>query len=196
MNELCSTAPDYVFIDTILLAYRLGHVRYAEQKAAMIAAARTATDAISVLTTLDQLGVGKRSDLYTLVGKILSAPSYYRAQHSMVLGLRSAGQEPPSFLDNEQVLFLAEPVLTGKQQKLFYETYWWFSHNYQPSFCDPKRGHCIGVYATDPKDNASVVANFEDYLSRLMNHSSQRIRERYEDFPADIIMAILKRAFL
>ena len=196
MNELCSTAPDYMFIDCILLAYRLGRVRYPEQAKALMAAARTATDAISFLTTLNQLGVGKRSDLYTLVGEILAAPSYYRAQYRLMLGLRAEGQEAQSFLSNEQVLFLTEPMLTSKQQKLFFDTYWWFVRNYQDSFYDPKRGHCIGAYATDPKDNASVLANFEDYLSRLMNHSSQRIRERYEDFPADIIMAILKRAFL
>ena len=50
MNELCSTAPDYMFIDCILLAYRLGRVRYPEQAKALMAAARTATDAISFAT--------------------------------------------------------------------------------------------------------------------------------------------------
>ncbi len=196
MNELCSSAPDYLFIDCILLAYRLGRVRNLEQAKALMTAARTATDAISFLTTLNQLGVRKSSDLYSLVGEILAAPSYYRTQHRLMLGLRAEGQEAQSFLSNEQVLFLAEPVLTSKQQKLFFDTYWWFVHNYQDSFYDPKRGHCIGVYATDPKDNASVLANFEDYLSRLLNHSLQRVRERYRDFPADMVMAILKRAFL
>ncbi|MBP3829516.1 MAG: hypothetical protein ILA06_04315 [Bacteroidaceae bacterium] len=196
LNRLSSTAPDYVFVDTILLAYRLGLVRHGEQRDALTAAARTATDAISFLTTLDAHGIKRHSRLYTLVSEILAAPAYYRAQYPLMLGLRSEGQEAPSFLSGGQALSLPEPLFTAKQQKLFYETYWWFVRNYQDAFYDPKRGHCIGAYANDPKDNSSVLANFNDYLSRLMGHSSQQIRERYEGFPADIVMAILERAFL
>ena len=196
MNTLGSSAPDFRFIDTILLAYRLGHVCHDEQKTAMIAAARTATDAITYLTSLEQLGVRRNSQLFRLVGEILSALAYYRTQYPLMLGLRSDGQEAQSFLNNQQALSLAEPVFTGRQQKLFFDTYWWFVHNYQDAFYDPKRGHCIGVYATEPRDNASVLANFEEYLSRLMNHPAQHIRARYEGFPADIVMAIFRRAFL
>lgn len=196
MNSLSSTAPDYLFIDTILLAYRLGHVRYDEQRMALIAAARTATDTISFMTLLDNFGVRRQSRLHSLVGEIVVAPAYYRAMYPQMLGLRGEGQEAQSFLGNGQVLFLSEPLLSAKQQKLFFGTYWHFVRNYQDSFDDPKRGHCIGAYATYARDNASVLANFNDYLARLLNHTTQLVHKRYEGFPADIVMAVFERAFL
>lgn len=189
------TAPDFLFIDTVLLAYRLGRVRYDEQKIALIAAARAATDAVSFLTALENFGVGRRSQLYRFVGEILSTPASFRAQYPGALGLPWNGEPAESFLSNPRVLFLVEPVLTFKQQSLFYDTYWWFVHNHQASFYDPKKGQCIGKYATEPQDNASTLPRFEDYLFRLVNHTTQRIRTRFEGFPADIVCAILHRAF-
>lgn len=189
-------APDYLFIDAILLAYHLGAVRYEEQKVALWSAARRATDAFSFLTAMDMSGVGRRTQLYSQIGKFLSSPTYYRAQYKQVLGLHGEGEEAESFLDNPRVLSLLEPVLTSKQQKLFYDAYWWFSHNHQPMFTDLKKGRHVGVYATDPKDNASVMERFEAYLNYLQNHKTQKIRQQFEDLPADVVLAILKRAFL
>lgn len=190
------TAPDFLFIDAILLAYRLGRVRYEEQKASLLAAARAATDAITFLAALENFGVGRRTQLYRFVGEILSAPASFRAQYPGMIGLRREGEAAESFLGNLRVLFLVEPVLTGKQQELFYEAYWWFVRNHQASFFDPKKGLVIGVYATEPKNNASTLPRFEDYLFRLVNHTTQRIRTRFENFPADIVCAILHRAFV
>ena len=110
--------------------------------------------------------------------------------------MRKDGAPAESFLENMYVPFLLEAVLSLKQQKQFYEDYWWFVHNHQPEYFDPKKGKMIGAYATAPQDNASVLARFEDYLLRLVNHSAQQVRSRYEDFPLDIVLAILKRAFL
>ena len=191
-----TTAPDFLFIDVILLAYRLGYVRHPEQKVSLLSAARMATDAFSFLTAMEDVGIGRRSQLYGFAGKVLAAPAYYRAQYPKMLGLRREGEEAEGFLRNQLVLFLVEGVLTIKQQDVFYDAYWWFTHNHEPVFTDPKRGHCIGVYATDPQDNASTLERFEEFLLRQVNHKSKYIRERFEGFPADIVIAILRRAFL
>lgn len=191
-----TSAPDLVFVDAALLAYRLGHVQYAEQRTALLAAARVATDAISFMRVMEDSGVGRRSQLHDFVGKVLAAPAYYRAQYPLILGIRKDGEEAESFLKSKGVLPLVEGLLTIRQREAFYEAYWWFVHNHQPSFYDPRRGHCIGVWATDPQDNAATIARFDAYLQRLLNHKTQRVRERFYGFPADIVMAVLKRAFL
>lgn len=189
-------SPDYLFIDAILLAYRLGRIRHDEQKLALLAATRAAKDAIGFMTALENFGVERRTGLHTFVGEFLAAPSYYRAQYPRILGLRQEDTPAESFLGNMYVPYLAEAVLTTKQQKLFYDDYWWFVHNHQPDYYDLKKGKMIGAYATAPQDNASTLPRFEDFLRRKVNHSSQSIRSKYEDFPLDIVLAILKRAFL
>jgi len=191
-----STSPNFLFIDVILLAYRLGEVRHEEQKEVLLAAARSATDGMTFLSALENYGVGRQSRLYSLAGKVLAAPDYYRTQYARVLGLRSEGEQPESFLGNQRVLGLTEAVLTTKQQRTMFEAYWWFVHNHEATFVDPKRGHCIGAYATDPRDNVSTLERFESFLLRMQNHRAQRVRERYASFPVDIVIAILKRAFI
>ena len=191
-----SSSPDYLFIDVLLLAYRLGHVRHEEQRTALLAAARAAQDSMGYMIALENFGVGRQTQLHSFAGEFLAAPEYYRAQYPNILGFRGECEATESFLGSQRVLFLVEPVLTEKQQKLFFDTYWWFVHNHEASYYDKKKGYCLGIYATELKDNASVVARFESYLSRLVNHKTQRVRERYEGFPADIVMAVLKRSFL
>ena len=191
-----STAPDFLFIDPLLLAYRLGHVRFEQQKEALLAAARAAKDAMSYLYAVENFGVGRGSQLFTFLGQVLSAITYYRNKYPDVLGLRPDGAEPESFLDNIRVLNLVEPVLKPEQNKHFYDAYWWFSNHHQPTFFDAKKGRSIGIYSTDPKDNASVVPRFEEYINNLINHKTQRVRARFEGFPLDIVMALLQRAFL
>ena len=189
-------APDYLYIDALLLAYHLGKVRYEEQRVSLMNAMRTATDAITFLATLEGMGVGKRSKLNVFLCAYMASPAYYRAKYPLMLGLQRDGGVPEPFLRNQHVLFLCEPVLTATQRKLFYDTYWWFVHNHQPSFYNPKKGHCIGVYAIDPQDNDSTLARFEDYLYRLCNHKTQRVRDLFANFPTALVLAILKRAFL
>lgn len=196
MDERYNSTPDFIFIDTILLVYRLGYVRYEEQKFALIAAARAANDAISFLSAIDNFGIGKRTELYKKAGEILSAYSYYKASYPLILGLRHADETPESFVSSQRVLFLPEALLTKKQQQLFYDTYWWFVHNHQAVYSDPKKGRCIGVWATASKDNKETIPRFENYLLRLINHQNKTIRTKFENFPADIILMILKRAFL
>ena len=188
--------PDYRFIDAILFAYRMGYVRQEEQKAALLAAARAATDAITFMTALENFGVDRRSQLHSVVGKVLAAPDYYRAQYPQMLGLQREGEAAQPFLNNNLVLFLVEPVLTFKQKELLFDAYWWFVRNHNSSYYDTKKGQCIGVYSSESKDNAATVQRFEKYLSSLMNHPSKKVASLYEGFPADIVMAIYKRAFV
>ena len=190
------TTPDFLFIDAILLSYRLGRVRYEEQKVALLAAARAAKDAIGFMNALENFGVGRRSQLHRFIGEFLAAPSHFRTQYPSVLGLRRDGEKTESFLGNQRVLFFVEAVLTHKQQKVFYDTYWWFVHNHQTYYFDPQKGQMMGVYATVPQDNASTLARFETYILQLVQSQTKYVRLRYEGFPTDIVLAILKRAFL
>lgn len=191
-----STAPDFLFIDPLLLAYRLGHVRFEQQKEALLAAARAAKDAMSYMYAVENFGIGRGSQLFTFLGQVMSAITFYRRQYPTVLGLRNEGEEAESFLANIRVLNLVEPVLHPLQNKHFYDAYWWFSNNHQPTLFDAKKGRSIGIYSTDSKDNASVVPRFEEFISNQINHKSERVRARFEGFPLDIVMAILQRAFL
>ena len=185
-----------VLVDVILLAYRLGYMKHDEELSAMLAAARAADDAMGFLTALENFGVGRRSKLYAFASKILSAPAFYRTQYPLILGLRKEGEAAEPFLGSQRVPFLVEAILTKKQRTMFTEDYWWFVHNHQDFYLDKKNGRTIGAYAAAPQDNASVLARYEDHLMRLQNHSRKEVRERYETFPADFILAILKRAFL
>ncbi|MCR4993899.1 MAG: hypothetical protein K6A32_00725 [Bacteroidales bacterium] len=189
-------SPDLLFIDTIMLSYRLGWLRYEAQRQAMLKVAREATDPITYMSALERYGIGRKSTLHHFVGQILAAPAHYRSMYASALGIRAKDKEVPPFLANPLVLFLMEPLLGDKLQKTFFEGYWWFVNNHQPTFHDVRRGHFIGIYATDAKDNASTLERFEEYLIRMMNHSNQRIRARYENFPIDMAMPILRRAFL
>lgn len=188
--------PDFLLVDAILFTYRIGAVRYDEQKKVMLEEACTSMDAISFLNTLAQKGIGRNSRLARELGKFLSAPNYYRALYGSSLGIRSDGVAPEPFLGNQRAIFLVEPLLNSRQQKLFFNAYWWFVHNHQPFFNDVKRGRSIGVYATDPQDNASALERFDAYLLRQVHHQNKVIQKAYADFPADIVMAVLRRAFL
>lgn len=194
-NGETGTAPDFLFIDPLMLAYRLGQVRD-EHKAAMIVAARIATDAISYMKALENRGIGVRTKLHHFVGEVLAAPDFYRMEYPRILGLRREGEQAEPFLRSSLPLFLSEAVLTAAQRKVFYDAYWWFVHNHQPVFSDLKKGQCIGAWATDPKDNAAVIPRFENYMQRLAAHKTQRVRALFEGFPVDIVLAILRRAFL
>lgn len=191
-----SSAPDLLYIDALLLAYRLGQMRSGELRAAMLAAARSAKDSLGFMTALENFGVGRHSQLHTFVGNFLAAPSYYRAQYPAVIGLRREDEEPEPFLSSRRVLFLVEAVLTKEQQQLFFDAYWWFVHNHQETYHDTKKGWMIGAYASQPQDNASTLARFEDYLLRLVNHRNLRMRQRFANFPVDILLTIFRRAFL
>ena len=194
--SLSSSAPDLLFVDATLLAYRLGLLRHAEQQAALLAASRAATDAMTFMTAVENFGIMRGSQLHSIVGRFLAAPAYYRNQYRRMLGLRQQDEAVELFLSNPYVLYLVEGLLTPKQRKLFFDLYWWFVHNHQNDYVDPKKGHVVGAYATLPQDNASTLPRFEEYLSHLVNHHTKAVRERYEGFPADMVAAILKRAFL
>lgn len=194
-SQLTATAPDFLFIDTILICFRLGHIKNEEQKMAMWAAARAANDAISFLTALENFGVGRKSGLHHFAAQVLANPAFYRANYPRVIGLWFKGEAIESFLKSDRPILLMQAVLTHKQQELFYDSYWWFVHQHEPIFYDAKKGQQIGIYANEPKDNASTLDRFEHYLYNLVNHKTVRVRQRFEGFPADTVIAILKRSF-
>ncbi len=194
---MCASAvPDFKFIDTILIAYRLGHVRYEEQKAALLTAARAANDEMSFLTALESFGIGRRSKLYHCAEEILAAHAFYQNKYPAMLGLHPDGTEPETFLANIRVQFLSEPILTTKQQATFYNAYWWFVNQHRPLYHDPKKGLQPGIYANEPQDNDAALPRFEKYLMHLVEHPTKSVRQRYDGFPAEILLAILKRAFI
>ncbi len=189
-------APDYLFIDAILLAYRLGHVRHGESKAALLAAARAATDALTFLSALENFGVSRRSELHRFLGEFMAAPDHWRNLYPGALGIRHTGEAAEPLLSSGRVTFLVEPVLSARQQQLFYDAYWNFVRNHQPAYPERKRGLVIGSYANLPRDNASTLPRFCDYLRHLVSHPSQATRLSCEGFPVDIVCAILTRAYI
>ena len=194
--EVFGTPPDFRFVDTMVIAYRKGLMRQDEQREAFIAAARAATDGLSFLSALANFGVNRHSELYALVEKIQAAPAYYQSTQKHLLGLRLEGVTPRPFLQDEKVLFLVEPVLNSTQFKLFEKTFWQFSDQHRPVVMKPNGQHSIGLYVNEPRDNASVLPRFAAYLDHLMHHASQREQEQFEGFPADIVMALLWRAYM
>lgn len=188
--------PPFHLIDAIMLAYRLGYVRFDEQKQALLRAAKASTDTLSFMSEMEQFNLCKNNRLHQEMGRLLASISYYRKTNERSLGLRKEGMAPEPFLNNMYVMFLAEPVLTKKQQDTLYKVYWWFVHNHKPVFFHKQKGSCIGIYATEPQDNESTIRRFEDYIHRLEHHSTQRVRQPFEGFPTDIVLAILRRAFL
>ena len=111
------STPDLLYIDVLLLSYRLGRVRHGEERAALLAAAQAAQDSIGFMQALENFGITHGSRLHHLVGQFLAAPSYYRNHYSTILGIPEEGTARESFLSNVKVLYLVEPVLTDKQQK-------------------------------------------------------------------------------
>ena len=174
--EVFGTPPDFRFVDTMVIAYRKGLMRQDEQREAFIAAARAATDGLSFLSALANFGVNRHSVLYALVEKIQAAPAYYQSTQKHLLGLRLEGVTPRPFLPDEKVLL--------------------FSDQHRPVVMKPNGQHSIGLYVNEPRDNASVLPRFAAYLDHLMHHASQREQEQFEGFPADIVMALLWRAYM
>ena len=191
-----SNSTNLLFIDPLLLAFRQGLVRQDIQKSALLASARAASDAMTYMTALNNFGVSRGSRLFNFLGEFMASPAYYRNKYPKALGIRMEGEEPETFLISQQTFFLIDPVLTDRQQTLFAENYWWFVNNHKFTYTDKLKGQCVGVYQNEPKDNVSTLSRFEGYLQRLVNNSSQRVRERYEDFPTDIVIALLRRTFL
>ena len=185
-----------VFIDAILLAKRLGNLTHDEQKVALVAAARAATDALGFMRAAENFGISRNSRLHSFLGQMLAAPAYYRSQYPIVLGLRPDGTEAESFLSSQRVMFMVEGILTMKQYDAFQNAYQWFVNNHYSYFISRKSVKTIGLYSTEPKDNESTLQRFEEYMTQLINSKKVSVIKQFEAFPLDIVLAILKRAFL
>ena len=189
-------APDFLYLDAITLAYHLGLSRNDSHKTALIAAARAASDAITFMNALMNFGIHHGSRLHHQISTFISAPTFYRERYHGIIGLPPHGDHEPSFFDSQKVLYYCEPFLTSEQRQTLYDDYWWFIHNHEAQYYDKKKGTVIGAYATEPRDNASMVTRFEEYLHHRVFHKTQRISKHYEHFPADIIVAVLRRTFV
>ena len=85
------------------------------------------------------------------------------------------------------------PVLPNDKKilKQFQIDLKWFQDNYQNSYYDDKKGKIEGMYFKNPKDNASVIANFERVLNgKLNNHKAPWLKDIY--CKIDIIVVINK----
>ncbi len=85
------------------------------------------------------------------------------------------------------------PVLPNDKKilKQFQIDLKWFQDNYQNSYYDDKKGEIEGMYFKNPKDNISVIANFERVLNgKLNNHKAPWLKDIYGKI--DIIVVINK----
>ena len=185
----------FPYIDIMLIGYRLGHLPVPEQRQAALAAVREANDEFSYLKALNSFGLWHTSKFCVFASHALADIDYYRLKYKGMIGLHADGDEVETFLGNNKVLFLVEPLLTNKQKDSFYDVYWWFVRNHKPVVANGKKGLKIGAYSTEPKDNASTLEQFHELLLNKANARSKAVRERYGQLPIDYIMAILKRAF-
>lgn len=72
----------------------------------------------------------------------------------------------------------------------------WFQHNYQNTYFDEKRGQTEGIYRNNPKDNASVIENFERVLKgKLNNPKAPWLRDVYNKIDINIVINKLKELY-
>ena len=196
-HEATGHSADIMFVDAVMLAIRLGKMRYAEQREALLAAARAATSPLTFMSAIENFGIAHHTPLHQFLGQVMAAPEYFRDRYARVLGIPAADEQPQPFLNNIRAISLVEPLLSPKQCSQFREMYWWFTNNHNQRFFNARKGEIqIGAYATAPHDNASTLARFESYLRRLADSTNVAVRKRYEGFPFDIIISLENRTFL
>lgn len=72
----------------------------------------------------------------------------------------------------------------------------WFQDNYQDTYFDEKRGQTEGKYRNNPKDNASVIENFERVLKgKLNNPKAPWLRDVYNKIDINIVINKLKELY-
>lgn len=72
----------------------------------------------------------------------------------------------------------------------------WFQDNYQDTYFDEKRGQTEGIYRNNPKDNASVIENFERVLKgKLNNPKAPWLRDVYNKIDINIVINKLKELY-
>ena len=72
----------------------------------------------------------------------------------------------------------------------------WFQDNYQNTYFDEKRGQTEGIYRNNPKDNASVIENFERVLKgKLNNPKAPWLRDVYNKIDINMVINKLKELY-
>ena len=72
----------------------------------------------------------------------------------------------------------------------------WFQDNYQDTYFDEKRGQTEGIYRNNPKDNASVIENFERVLKgKLNNPKAPWLRDVYNKIDINMVINKLKELY-
>lgn len=72
----------------------------------------------------------------------------------------------------------------------------WFQNNYQETYFDEKRGQTEGIYSNNPKDNASVIENFERILKgKLNNPKTAWLRDVYNKIDINMVINKLKELY-
>ena len=73
----------------------------------------------------------------------------------------------------------------------------WFQGNYAPTYVDKKKGPQPGYYRESPRDNASVIKNYEGYLRRKRdpNPKASWIAPIYSKVNIEQILSVLKAVY-
>lgn len=72
----------------------------------------------------------------------------------------------------------------------------WFQNNYHETYFDEKRGQTEGIYRNNPKDNASVIENFERVLKRKLNNpKAPWLRDVYNKIDINMVINKLKELY-
>ena len=72
----------------------------------------------------------------------------------------------------------------------------WFQDNYQNTYFDEKKGQTEGIYRNNPKDNVSVIENFERVLrGKLNNPKAPWLRDVYNKIDINMVINKLKELY-
>lgn len=107
-------------------------------------------------------------------------------------------QSSPLFHSDEGAFNHLLPILPKDEsiQMQFKDDLEWFQDNYQESYFDEKRGQTEGIYRNNPKDNASVIENFERVLKRKLNNpKAPWLRDVYNKIDINMVINKLKELY-
>lgn len=106
------------------------------------------------------------------------------------------------FYKDENAFSYIEPILPNdkKVKKQFKGDLDWFQENYQESYRDKDGGSKKGYYSDKPKDNLSVIENFNRYLENKQNQkdgrtSMQWLRDIYGQIDIEKIILKLRKLY-
>ena len=181
--------------DVITLCHRKNLVHYAEQRSALLLAAQQAQSTSHFLEQLFSFGIPQNAQLTQLVRSVLASPPYYRALYAKTLLCIPDPDGTQTLLTDQRVFFAAEPFLSVKQRKVFEEDVWDFRRNHQATIYHPTKGTMLGVYAGESQERTPVMERFEEFMRHRCSLTTVKMRTRYDEFPLDILLLVLRRGW-